>query len=147
MRPFHTTANGDDIEGSETRPPTDVIPVSPTTVVADTDYEDSSSDDEVVYISPDERLEDVNNRIRTDEYEYHVLPCVVAGESHICTICMEQLNVGDIQHQLGCGHGFHSRCIKPWLTTQCTYPLCPNCRYDARTGDVSTRAIRRFSVQ
>ena len=152
MCPFHNTTDDD------TRPSAGATPGPSTTVEADDaeiypfidvhlssgdedvpliDHGDISSDDEVVYVSSDEQhLEDVKNCIRIDEYEYHVLPCIVADKSHVCTICLDQLRVGDIQHQLGCGHGFHPRCIKPWLTTQCTCPLCPNCRYDVRTGNV-----------
>ena len=123
-------------------------PVPPTqATVADThlisgdeeyvvDYEDvsASSGDDMESLSSDEEFEDVKNCIPVDEYYNHVSPCVVSDKPRICTICIEPMKVGDIQNRLGCGHGFHPECIKPWLTNDCTHPLCPNCRYDAREG-------------
>lgn len=47
-----------------------------------------------------------------------------------CTICMEEFHVDENATQLPCLHYFHHDCIKPWLQTQHT---CPMCRHELPT--------------
>lgn len=42
----------------------------------------------------------------------------------ICTVCLEQVNVGELIRTLPCLHQFHSNCIDPWLRQQGTCPVC-----------------------
>lgn len=48
------------------------------------------------------------------------------GEEFDCSICQESIKEGErtmiIQK---CRHGFHQKCLDPWLTTR---DSCPNCR-------------------
>ena len=46
----------------------------------------------------------------------------VISETNLCSICLtaEQRTVV----QLSCNHAYHRRCVKRWLRTQLTCPLC-----------------------
>ncbi|OVA17824.1 zinc finger protein [Macleaya cordata] len=41
-----------------------------------------------------------------------------------CSVCLEQVNVGEIIRSLPCLHQFHANCIDPWLRQQGTCPVC-----------------------
>ncbi|KAJ4719990.1 E3 ubiquitin-protein ligase SDIR1 [Melia azedarach] len=41
-----------------------------------------------------------------------------------CTVCLEQVNVGETVRSLPCLHQFHANCIDPWLRQQGTCPVC-----------------------
>lgn len=42
-----------------------------------------------------------------------------------CSICMEEVNIGEQVTDLPCHHWFHGECVKAWLTEHDT---CPHCR-------------------
>ncbi|KAJ7964537.1 E3 ubiquitin-protein ligase SDIR1 [Quillaja saponaria] len=48
-----------------------------------------------------------------------------------CTVCLEQVSVGEILRSLPCLHQFHANCIDPWLRQQGT---CPVCKFRAGSG-------------
>ncbi|KAK9061158.1 hypothetical protein SSX86_018338 [Deinandra increscens subsp. villosa] len=41
-----------------------------------------------------------------------------------CSVCLEQVNVGELVRSLPCLHQFHASCIDPWLRQQGTCPVC-----------------------
>lgn len=41
-----------------------------------------------------------------------------------CSICLEEVVVGDLLRSLPCLHQFHVNCIDPWLRQQGTCPVC-----------------------
>ncbi|KAL4289471.1 hypothetical protein GQ457_14G024350 [Hibiscus cannabinus] len=41
-----------------------------------------------------------------------------------CSVCLEQVNAGDLIRSLPCLHQFHANCIDPWLRQQGTHPVC-----------------------
>ncbi|XP_039067417.1 E3 ubiquitin-protein ligase SDIR1-like isoform X3 [Hibiscus syriacus] len=41
-----------------------------------------------------------------------------------CSVCLEQVSVGDLICSLPCLHQFHANCIDPWLRQQGTCPVC-----------------------
>eukprot|EP00971_Amphidinium_carterae_P173051 3430569-Amphidinium_carterae.1 len=45
----------------------------------------------------------------------------LAGQT--CHICLEEFQYGDRLAKLRCGHAFHKKCIKKWVTTGYTCPL------------------------
>ncbi|KAK6927006.1 Zinc finger, RING-type [Dillenia turbinata] len=48
-----------------------------------------------------------------------------------CTICLEQVNRGELVRSLPCLHQFHANCIDPWLRQQGT---CPVCKFKVGSG-------------
>ncbi|XP_078428358.1 RING/U-box superfamily protein [Wolffia australiana] len=42
----------------------------------------------------------------------------------LCSVCLEQVNAGDLIRTLPCLHQFHVSCIDPWLRQQGTCPIC-----------------------
>ncbi|KAE7996757.1 hypothetical protein FH972_001450 [Carpinus fangiana] len=48
-----------------------------------------------------------------------------------CSVCLEQVNAGELIRSLPCLHQFHANCIDPWLRQQGT---CPVCKYRAGSG-------------
>ncbi|MCD7455893.1 E3 ubiquitin-protein ligase sdir1 [Datura stramonium] len=48
-----------------------------------------------------------------------------------CTVCLEQVIVGELVRTLPCLHQFHANCIDPWLRQQGT---CPVCKFRARSS-------------
>uniref|UniRef100_A0A1D1YHI9 RING-type E3 ubiquitin transferase n=1 Tax=Anthurium amnicola TaxID=1678845 RepID=A0A1D1YHI9_9ARAE len=48
-----------------------------------------------------------------------------------CSICLDQVNIGELIRSLPCLHQFHANCIDPWLRQQGT---CPVCKYRAVPG-------------
>ncbi|XP_026413929.1 E3 ubiquitin-protein ligase SDIR1-like isoform X2 [Papaver somniferum] len=50
------------------------------------------------------------------------------GDGLTCSVCLEQVNQGEIIRTLPCLHQFHSTCIDPWLRQQ---GICPVCKFRA----------------
>ncbi|KAJ6720461.1 TARGET OF ERK KINASE MPK-1 [Salix viminalis] len=48
-----------------------------------------------------------------------------------CSVCLEQVTVGEVIRTLPCLHQFHADCIDPWLRQQGT---CPVCKFRAGSG-------------
>ncbi|CAK7325719.1 unnamed protein product [Dovyalis caffra] len=48
-----------------------------------------------------------------------------------CSVCLEQVIMGEVIRTLPCLHQFHANCIDPWLRQQGT---CPVCKYRAGCG-------------
>ncbi|CAI9092375.1 OLC1v1027595C1 [Oldenlandia corymbosa var. corymbosa] len=48
-----------------------------------------------------------------------------------CSVCLEQVNAGELVRSLPCLHQFHVNCIDPWLRQQGT---CPVCKFRAGSG-------------
>ncbi|PSR86119.1 E3 ubiquitin-protein like [Actinidia chinensis var. chinensis] len=70
----------------------------------------SSSASAELQIKEDLKSEDVNKKASEDELT--------------CTICLEQVNRGELVRSLPCLHQFHANCIDPWLRQQGTCPVC-----------------------
>lgn len=50
-----------------------------------------------------------------------------------CAICKDSLTVGIVVNQLPCLHLYHPLCIKPWLSSRNS---CPLCRFELPTDDM-----------
>ncbi|XP_065009699.1 E3 ubiquitin-protein ligase SDIR1-like isoform X3 [Musa acuminata AAA Group] len=48
-----------------------------------------------------------------------------------CSVCLEQVGVGELIRSLPCLHQFHAICIDPWLRQQGT---CPVCKHRVNSG-------------
>lgn len=55
-----------------------------------------------------------------------------------CSVCLEQVGVGELLRSLPCLHQFHVNCIDTWLRQQGTCPVCKYCVGSGwqETGDI-----------
>ncbi|XP_050212152.1 E3 ubiquitin-protein ligase SDIR1 [Mercurialis annua] len=73
-------------------------------------------------VSNEPKKQDTSNAVGT----------MKASEDELtCSVCLEQVNVGEVIRTLPCLHQFHANCIDPWLLQQGT---CPVCKFRAATG-------------
>ncbi|XP_057522424.1 E3 ubiquitin-protein ligase SDIR1 [Amaranthus tricolor] len=52
-------------------------------------------------------------------------------EELTCSVCLEQVNIGELIRSLPCLHQYHANCIDPWLRQQGT---CPVCKFKVGSG-------------
>lgn len=56
-----------------------------------------------------------------------------------CSICMDEVNIGEEVTELPCKHWFHHQCVAAWL---CEHNTCPHCRKgigpDQASGNASS---------
>ncbi|KAG8074427.1 hypothetical protein GUJ93_ZPchr0006g43969 [Zizania palustris] len=53
-----------------------------------------------------------------------------------CSVCLEQVVLGDLLRSLPCLHQFHANCIDPWLRQKGTCPVCKHRVSDGWHGTV-----------
>ncbi|XP_071738416.1 uncharacterized protein [Rutidosis leptorrhynchoides] len=100
------------------------------------DYLDERSFEEFL-----ERLAETDNSRRgappTSITFVNNLECVVVNDMDhnglACAICKDSLTVGTMVNRLPCLHLYHPSCIKPWISTRNS---CPLCRFELPTDDV-----------
>ena len=80
-------------------------------------------------------LRSTDNRAHFLEKSYSLFDQGAARDHfNMCDICLEDYTEGEHLLELpACGHTYHTRCIKPWLTKRST--LCPHCRTDVLACD------------
>lgn len=61
-----------------------------------------------------------------------------------CSICMDEVNIGDTVTALPCKHWFHFDCVKAWLTEHDT---CPHCRQGIMPRESDNQADPRSPDQ
>lgn len=59
------------------------------------------------------------------------LSLVSISEAKECSICFEDMEAGSSVYDLRCGHTFHPECLKQWLGTKRTCPLCRGPVYES----------------
>lgn len=73
-------------------------------------------------------------KIKVTAYDIEV------NESTECTICLDDLVVGQPALRIPCGHLYHEECVKDWLKKS---NECPVCRYELPTDDKEYEIERR----
>lgn len=53
-----------------------------------------------------------------------LLAITLPDESHLCVICLDEIQVGNHLRALPCQHVFHSHCIRVWLRRKNACPCC-----------------------
>lgn len=48
----------------------------------------------------------------------------IEEEDILCTICLSNIKVGDTYTKLRCEHMYHRECIKTWLESKASCPIC-----------------------
>mmetsp|Transcript_8960 Transcript_8960/g.25784 ORF Transcript_8960/g.25784 Transcript_8960/m.25784 type:complete len:223 (-) Transcript_8960:166-834(-) len=56
----------------------------------------------------------------------------LGGKDVECSVCRENIVVGDNVQRMPCSHVFHPPCLKPWLDQ---HNSCPLCRHELPTDD------------
>ena len=55
----------------------------------------------------------------------------------VCAVCMDDVQVGQVQRVLRCGHAYHQACIDVWLLKRRVCPLCVTAVRVAESGQSS----------
>lgn len=76
-------------------------------------------------------------RIKVTAYD------IAANESSECSICLDELEVGEPAIRLPCGHLFHEGCILDWLKKS---NECPVCRFELPTDDPEYERERKVRM-
>ncbi|GJN08313.1 hypothetical protein PR202_ga26219 [Eleusine coracana subsp. coracana] len=63
-----------------------------------------------------------------------------------CSVCLEQVDAGDLLRSLPCLHQFHVNCIDPWLRQQGTCPVCKHQVSDGWQGGASGEEDASYMV-
>ena len=60
------------------------------------------------------------------QQQLQALPISVCTEraDSCCAVCMDDVELGQLQRVLRCGHIYHQPCIDPWLLKRRVCPLC-----------------------
>ncbi|KAI3865627.1 hypothetical protein MKX03_012330 [Papaver bracteatum] len=81
-------------------------------------------------------LERTPNIIQVDEefsahqdIERHMKKIVVLDDDEVCSVCLQDINVGDEDTSITCSHIFHDKCMSEWSKRKLN---CPLCRHDVR---------------
>lgn len=61
-------------------------------------------------------------------------------ESNECSICLDELQIGQPALRIPCGHLYHEECVKDWLRKS---NECPVCRYELPTDNAEFERGRR----
>lgn len=94
----------------------------------------------------DNILRDISSSVVSFGVDFWKLPLFCSGEEHhnrtcdcstcgsviheSCTVCLSDLEEGDLLRVLPCSHRFHQHCIDQWLLHSST--ACPACKVDLR---------------
>merc|ERR1719491_463581 len=57
---------------------------------------------------------------------------LAVNESNECSICLDELVIGQPALRIPCGHLYHEECVKDWLRKS---NECPVCRFELPTDD------------
>ncbi|KAM7269007.1 hypothetical protein ACFE04_024504 [Oxalis oulophora] len=64
------------------------------------------------------------------------MPSVTVEENVQCSVCLEELEIGNEAKKMPCKHKFHGACILPWLEL---HNSCPLCRFELPPDDSTNK--------
>merc|ERR1719240_160924 len=80
-----------------------------------------------------------------------VLPLIQVDENDLqhnqkndCTVCLEELVVGELATRIPCGHLFHERCLRGWLQKK---NQCPTCRFELPSDSPPHESRRQARIR
>ena len=59
----------------------------------------------------------LGNEVLTEETENNLT-------DKLCSICIENIEIGESYTKLECSHSYHRECLKQWVEVKSTCPLC-----------------------
>lgn len=65
---------------------------------------------------------------------------IASNESPECSICLDELTIGQPAIRIPCGHLYHEDCVKEWLEKS---NECPVCRFELPTDDAEYERGRK----
>lgn len=77
-------------------------------------------------------LEDVKVNMPSDKFT-ELIGFKVPRKDEVgtkCSVCFDEIKKTERMSKTACGHKFHTRCLRRWLTKECNTPTCPMCRAD-----------------
>ncbi|MCL7027286.1 hypothetical protein MKW94_026336 [Papaver nudicaule] len=99
----------------------------------------SMSEDEINALPVHKYRVTGQGRQQSNQVHDEALASAKAPEDELtCSVCLEQVNEGEIIRTLPCLHQFHSNCIDPWLRQQGTCPVCKFKANEWQENDVNT---------
>ena len=76
-----------------------------------------------------------------------VSACTVKRADSCCAVCMDDVELGQVQRVLRCGHAYHQTCIDPWLLRKRVCPLCAQVvRVASRSTTLSEPSVELADV-
>ncbi|KAI3882230.1 hypothetical protein MKX03_009550 [Papaver bracteatum] len=64
-----------------------------------------------------------------EDIRIHMKKIIILDDGEVCSICLQDMNVGDHGLVLKCYHIFHEKCMLEWAKRK---PNCPVCRHDVQ---------------
>jgi len=86
------------------------------------------------YNQPEEELEDVHVTMTSVQYKSIIgtRKATIKDTHECCAICCDEIKHKTTVSETLCGHVYHSKCLRKWITKECRLPTCPTCRADLR---------------
>ncbi|KAI3882227.1 hypothetical protein MKX03_009547 [Papaver bracteatum] len=82
-------------------------------------------------------LELLEGEVRED-INSHMKKIIVLDDGEVCSVCLQDMNVGNHARVLNCWHVFHEKCALEWLYRK---PNCPLCRHDIRKESIKRKRL------
>lgn len=76
------------------------------------------------YTTDDDRIKDKIKKLVREIIEKNISFEWTLEEKIQCPICLDDMNVGDIERKILCGHIFHKACILSWFQIKFSCPMC-----------------------
>jgi len=90
----------------------------------------ANEDDDEDYVDEFDVVEYASNGVEAgviDSFKNHIISSKQVEDKEECSICMESYKLNESVYNLPCEHQYHKECIKTWLKSNNT---CPICRYE-----------------
>ena len=85
------------------------------------DTENTEEEPQEIHLTPEEYKKNIVSKRVTKKYL-----------DTTCLICQENIEKNQTMSLTKCGHAFHSKCLRNWLTKKCISPTCPTCRVNLK---------------
>ncbi|KAL7486761.1 hypothetical protein ACHAW6_012355 [Cyclotella cf. meneghiniana] len=103
-------------------------------------YHSDDSKNDIPTNNGEAKKDETSEESERDESDIHPQDvCNVDSNAHICTICLLEIEKGDLIADVKCGHFYHANCLSEWILKKNSCPLC-------QTTDVAEE-MRSFETE